>query len=92
MTTYVDYMYRAPGSSEDVRIRSEKWPDKFPQDVLPLIESVGKLTDEIPSNGPGDNGEGAKRYKVIEIDAAPQRGDDPRPVENLVVVVVTDPD
>ena len=27
-----------------------------------------------------------------EIDAAPQRGDDPRPIENLVVVVVADPD
>lgn len=40
MMTYVHYIYRAPGSSEEVEIKNERWPDKTPEDVLPLVGSV----------------------------------------------------
>ena len=92
MTTYVHYLYRAPGSSEDVEIGGETWPDKTPQDVLPLIEAVGSITKVLPYDSQ-ERGKGLKEYKVLEYQQATAPwGDDLQTVPNMLLVVVTDPD
>jgi hypothetical protein len=96
--TYLHYMYRAPGSSKDVEIRSENWPDKTPADVLPLIDSVGNITTISPDN-PDEHGE-KREFKVLEIKppitdtTGSWREGSQETVAgpNLVYVVVTDPD
>lgn len=93
MTTYVEYMYRVPGASEDVKIRSESWPDKTQADVLPLIASVGDLTTVWPDD-PIEHGE-AREFKVLEYQPGPITywvENSQSTVSNVVVVVVTDPD
>jgi hypothetical protein len=92
MTTYVHYRYRAPGSSEDVEIRVERWPDKTLRDVLPLINAVGDIT-EVWSDDLEEHGEGPKKYKVLRcVQGTTQWGYDLRTVTNMVLVIVTDPD
>jgi hypothetical protein len=92
VATYVHYRYRAPGSSEDVEIRVERWPDKTPRDVQTLVNSVGDVTEVLPDDAE-DHGEGPKQYKIIRCDqGATQWGYDLRPVTNMLLVIVTDPD
>jgi hypothetical protein len=98
VTIYVYYMYRAPGSSEDVEISTERWPDKnHPSELLPLIGSVGHPTSVTPNN-PDEHGE-KRDFKVLEIkppitaDAFWREGSQETvATPSLVTVVVTDLD
>ncbi len=93
-TTYVQYLYRAPGSSEEVEIRSEQW-QKEPEDVLPLIDPVGATTTIRPDNRE-EYGE-AREVLVLEyrrpFTTNTRWEDNPQMAgSNWVIVVVTDPD
>ena len=91
VTTFVLYKYRAPGSSKDDEIKTEKWPSRTPQEVLRRIGSVG---DTVPlrSDYPEEYGEDPKDYEIIySQDGAIQFQDALRTVAGIVLVIVTDP-
>jgi hypothetical protein len=87
LITYVQYWYRSPRPSEDVQIVQiaiDRWPDKTPQDILPLIGSVGHLTKVTPDDK--DEHGDTREYKVLDISQ-------PEPlIINALTVLVTDPD
>ena len=91
MITYVHYWYHAPGSSEGVEIAVDRWPDKTPQDVLPLIGSVGGLTTVAPDDRytHGDT----RQFKVLDIKVGPFMwvGGDMQTISNMLIVAVTEP-
>jgi hypothetical protein len=91
--TYVHYIYRVPGASEAVEIATERWPDKTPQDILPLIGSVGSPTSVTPDD---PDGYGEKRdFKVLGLMLSPSpywQRSAPATVSNMLVVSVTDLD
>ena len=94
MATYVQYLYRAPGSSEEVEISSERWPYKEPADVLPMIASVGDTTTIRPDNQK-EYGE-EREVLVLEyrgpFTAYTHWKDQPHVAENnSITVVVADP-
>lgn len=91
MITYVHYWYRAPGSSEDVEIATERWPDKAPQDVLPLIGSVGSPTKATPDD-PDEHGD-TREFEVLGVLVGPITywPDSPQAtVSNILIVSVAD--
>ena len=92
MTTYVHYMYRAPGSSEEVEIATERWPDKTPQDILPLIDPVGSSTPVTPDD-PDEHGE-KRDFKVLGVIVAPRLywPEKPATISNMLIVSITDLD
>jgi hypothetical protein len=87
LITYVQYWYRSPRPSEDVQIVQiaiDRWPDMTPQDILPLIGSVGHLTKVTPDDK--DEHGDTREYKVLDISQ-------PEPlIINALTVLVTDPD
>lgn len=94
MTTYVQYLYRASGSSEEVEIATERYPGKEPADVLPLIAPVGDTTTIRPDNQE-EYGE-AREVLVLEYRGPftpnPRWGENPQMAgSNWAIVVVTDP-
>ena len=92
MTTLVLYKYRAPGSSKTDEIKTETWPSRTPQEVLPLIGAVGD-TIKLRSDYPEEYGNDPKDYQIEYCqDGAIQFLDDlDRTVLNMVLVIVTDP-
>lgn len=92
-TTYTHYMYRAPGASEDIEIAVDRWPNKNPQDVLPLIGSVGGLTKVTPDDG--DEYGDTREFKVLGVIVGPAtfwRDNPQATVSNMLIVNFTDPD
>lgn len=94
-TTYVHYMYHAPESTEGVKIAVDSWPDKTPQDVLPLIGSPGGLTKVRPDDR--DKNGDTREFKVLSITIGPfaQREEDMRTMRassNRLVVHIAEPD
>jgi hypothetical protein len=87
LITYVQYWYRSPGSSEDVQIVQiaiDRWPDKTPQDILPLIGSVGHSTKITPDDK--DEHGNTREFKVLDICQTEPH------IINALNVLVTDPD
>ncbi len=83
MNTYVLYKYRAPGSSQEVDMKTETIPYER-EKALYLIHSVGETFPLWPDH-PEEHEHQPKESKVLEcrLDST---------TENKVVVIVTDPD
>jgi hypothetical protein len=92
VTAYVHYMYRAPGASEEVEIATERWPGKAPQDLLPLIGSVGYPTPVTPDD-PDEHGE-KRDFKVLGLIVGPSTywEGNPANISNVLIVSITDLD
>jgi hypothetical protein len=92
-TTYVHYMYHAPGSTEGVEIATERWPNKEPQDVLPLVGSAGSSI-VVPPDDPDEHGD-MRGFKVLSVVMGPTtswRGSQQATLSNVLLVSVTDLD
>jgi len=92
VTTLVLYKYRAPGSSKTDEIKTETWPSRTPEEVLPLIGAVGESIKP-RSDYPEEYRNDPKDYRIEYCqDGAIQFLDDlDRTVLNMVLVIVTDP-
>ena len=93
MVTYVHYWYRAPGSSEDAEIATDRWPDKAPQDVLPLIGSVGSANKVTPDD-PDEHGD-TREFEVpgVVVGAITYWPDNPQATaSNMLIVSVANLD
>ncbi len=74
MNTLVEYMYRAPGSTQDEELETQTLPHE-PEDAVHLVHPAG---DNIVSLESG-------LYRVVEVQLRPMKG-----VENLIRVIVTE--
>ena len=84
-------MYRAPGSSEEVEIATERWPYKAPWDVLPLVGPVGSPTKVTPDN-PDEHG-CTREFEVLGVRVGPLTywPDNPQAaVSDVLIVSVAD--
>jgi hypothetical protein len=91
-TTYVHYMYHAPGSAEGVEIAVKRWPGKSPDDVLPSIGSVGNTTKVTPDD-PDEYGD-MREFEVLGVVVGPSAywQGTPATISNMLIVDVTELD